>query len=85
MKKFEMKNELSWVQRAKIAAALYKSDWRGAVSAAPEELRPALQQLCDERSLRELAEELDPASDGVLVDAADCHVPLHGMQPRTAY
>jgi hypothetical protein len=73
--------DLSWLDRQRIATALYKADWRGAVALAPEAQRPALQALCDKHSLAELAILFDPATDGVLVDAADCHIPLHGFSP----
>jgi hypothetical protein len=63
--------KLSWLQRGEIATALYKNDWRAAVAAAPEHLRPELQALCDERNLLELADDIHPSSDGVVVDAAD--------------
>jgi hypothetical protein len=74
--------ELNWLQRHRITAALYKSDWKLAVSLAPEEQRPALQKLCDERSLAELAVLFHPATEGVLVDPEDAHIPLHGFEPR---
>jgi hypothetical protein len=63
--------DLTWAQRDQIATALYKGDWRAAVAAVPDEQKPLLQKLCDERSLRELAVEFDPITDGVRVDAAD--------------
>jgi S-adenosylmethionine synthetase, N-terminal domain len=77
--------DFSWTQRHQIAAALYKSDWKLAVSLAPEQQRPALQKLCDEQSLAELAVLLDPATEGVLVDPEDARIPLHGLKPHCAY
>jgi len=63
--------DLSWAQRDAIATPLYKGDWRGAVALVPDDQKPALQKLCDEWSLAELAVEFDPLTEGVLVDAAD--------------
>jgi hypothetical protein len=63
--------DLSWAQRDAIATKLYKGDWRGAVALLPDAQKPALQKLCDEQSLAELAIAFDPLTDGVIVDAAD--------------
>jgi hypothetical protein len=63
--------DLNWMQRDAIATRLYKGDWRGAVALAPDEQKPALQKLCDDRSLAELAILFDPLTEGVRVDAAD--------------
>lgn len=66
-----MNLDLSWAQRDAIATKLYKGDWRGAVAIVPDAQKPALQKLCDEQSLAELAIVFDPLTDGVRVDAAD--------------
>jgi hypothetical protein len=63
--------DLNWAQRDAVATKLYKGDWRGAVAVVPDAQKPALQKLCDERSLAELAVAFDPLTEGVRVDAAD--------------
>jgi hypothetical protein len=64
-------SDLNWAQRDAVATKLYKGDWRGAVAAVPDAQKPALQKLCDEQSLLELAIAIDPLTEGVRVDAAD--------------
>jgi hypothetical protein len=70
--------DLTWAQRDQIATKLYKGDWRGAVALVPDEQKPALQKLCEEQSLAELAAEFDPITVGVRVDAADYNSTHYG-------
>jgi hypothetical protein len=64
----EFINQLSWLQRHEVSIRLYKGDWRGAVSAVPEALRPELHRLCDLNGLMVLAVMFDPATEGVHVE-----------------